>query len=64
MTGHGDLETAVDVMRSRLDFVTKLFSTPDLMKKIETALAETGEQARDRGTKNSLPHRATHRQRK
>ena len=40
MTGHGDLETAVDVMRSgAFDFVTKPFSTPDLMKKIETALA-------------------------
>ena len=40
MTGHGDLETAVDVMRSgAFDFVTKPFSTPDLMKKIESALA-------------------------
>ena len=39
MTGHGDLETAVDVMRSgAFDFVTKPFSTPDLMKKIESAL--------------------------
>ena len=39
MTGHGDLETAVDVMRSgACDFVTKPFSTPDLIKKIETAL--------------------------
>ena len=33
MTGHGDLETAVDVMRSgAFDFVTKPFSTPELMK--------------------------------
>ena len=40
MTGHGDLETAVDVMRSgAFDFVTKPFSTPELMKKIESALA-------------------------
>ena len=40
MTGHGDLETAVDVMRSgAFDFVTKPFSTPDLIKKIESALA-------------------------
>lgn len=39
MTGHGDLETAVDVMRSgAFDFVTKPFSTPELMKKIESAL--------------------------
>ena len=42
MTGHGDLETAVDVMRSgAFDFVTKPFSTPDLMKKIESALASS-----------------------
>lgn len=42
MTGHGDLETAVDVMRSgAFDFVTKPFSTPELMKKIESALASS-----------------------
>ena len=42
MSGHGDLETAVDVMRSgAFDFVTKPFSTPELMKKIESALAES-----------------------
>ena len=40
MTGHVDLETAVDVMRSgAFDFVTKPFSTPELMKKIESARA-------------------------
>jgi len=42
MTGHGDLETAVDVMRSgAFDFLTKPFSTPDLIKKIESALASS-----------------------
>ncbi len=35
MTGHGDLETAVEVMRTgAFDFVTKPFSTPDLIKKL------------------------------
>ena len=39
MTGHGDLDTAVDVMRDgAFDFVTKPFSTPDLINKIESAL--------------------------
>jgi two-component system, LuxR family, response regulator DctR len=42
MTGHGDLETAVDVMRlGAFDFVTKPFSTPNLIKKIESALHES-----------------------
>jgi len=44
MTGHGDLETAVDVMRlGAFDFVTKPFSTPDLLKKIESALRKSQE---------------------
>ena len=44
MTGHGDLETAVDVMRDgAFDFVSKPFSTPDLMKKIESALAASAD---------------------
>lgn len=42
MTGHGDLETAVDVMRlGAFDFVTKPFSTPNLIQKIESALHES-----------------------
>jgi len=42
MTGHGDLETAVEVMRlGAFDFVTKPFSTADLVKKIESALVES-----------------------
>ena len=44
MTGHGDLETAIDVMRlGAFDFVTKPFSTPDLLKKIESALRKSQE---------------------
>ena len=44
MTGHGDLETAVDVMRlGAFDFVAKPFSTPDLLKKIESALCKSEE---------------------
>ena len=44
MTGHGDLETAIDVMRlGAFDFVTKPFSTPDLLKKIELALCKSEE---------------------
>jgi len=44
MTGHGDLETAIDVMRlGAFDFVTKPFSTPDLLKKIESALCKSEE---------------------
>ena len=39
MTGHGELDPAVDVMRDgAFDFVTKPFSTPALIKKIESAL--------------------------
>lgn len=39
MTGHGDLDTAVDVMREgAFDFVTKPFSTPELMRKVESAM--------------------------
>lgn len=42
MTGHGDLETAVAVMRNgAFDFVTKPFSTPELIKKIESALLDS-----------------------
>ena len=42
MTGHGDLETAVEVMKAgAFDFVTKPFSTPGLIKKIEAALAQS-----------------------
>jgi len=44
MTGHGDLETAIDVMRlGAFDFVAKPFSTPDLLKKIESALCKSEE---------------------
>ena len=40
MTGHGELDTAVEVMRDgAFDFVSKPFSTPDLIKKVENALA-------------------------
>ena len=40
MTGHGELETAVEVMREgAFDFVPKPFSTPDLMSKVEAALS-------------------------
>ena len=43
MTGHGDLDTAVQVMREgAFDFVTKPFSTPELMTKVEAALAASG----------------------
>ena len=43
MTGHGDLDTAVRVMREgAFDFVTKPFSTPELMTKVEAALAASG----------------------
>lgn len=42
MTGHGDLETAVEVMRTgAFDFVSKPFSTPELIKKIEAALLDS-----------------------
>jgi two-component system response regulator DctR len=40
MTGHGELDTAVQVMRDgAFDFVSKPFSTPDLMSKVESALS-------------------------
>ena len=40
MTGHGELDTAVEVMRDgAFDFVSKPFSTPDLMSKVESALS-------------------------
>ena len=39
MTGHGDLDTAVEVMREgAFDFVTKPFSTPELMQKVQSAM--------------------------
>ena len=39
MTGHGDIDTAVDVMRAgAFDFVSKPFSTPQLIDKITDAL--------------------------
>ena len=65
MTGHGDLETAVDVMRSgAFDFVTKPFSTPDLMKKIESAPTASAamnmhaiEEQKIRGSPSSSPTR-------
>ena len=43
MTGHGELDTAVEVMREgAFDFVTKPFSTPELMTKVEAALSASG----------------------
>ena len=40
MTGHGDIDTAVDVMRTgAFDFVSKPFSTPRLIDKINDALS-------------------------
>ena len=50
MTGHGDLDTAVEVMREgAFDFVTKPFSTPELMTKVEAALetSATANQSED-----------------
>jgi len=42
MTGHGDIEMAVDVMKQgAYDFVTKPFKTTDLMKKIEVGYAQS-----------------------
>jgi len=55
MTGHGDLDTAVDVMRDgAFDFVTKPFSTPDLIKKIESALLSSAVAVDDENNQSRL----------
>lgn len=49
MTGHGDIEMAVDVMKQgAYDFVTKPFKTTDLMKKIEIGFSLSSERIRRR----------------
>ena len=63
MTGHGDLDTAVQVMREGAStFVTKPFSTPELMTKVEAHWRPVASLIRVRGTKrNFLTPRAAHR---
>ena len=49
MTGHGDIEMAVDVMKQgAYDFVTKPFKTIDLMKKIQIGFSQSAERMRHR----------------
>ena len=55
MTGHGDLDTAVDVMKhGAFDFVTKPFSTPDLIKKIMAALESSKVAIKEESERSSL----------
>ena len=55
MTGHGDLDTAVQVMREgAFDFVTKPFSTPELMTKVEAALASSGAANQSEGNQKKI----------
>ena len=44
MTGHGDIEMAVDVMKQgAYDFVTKPFKTTDMIRKIEAGFLQSAE---------------------
>ena len=55
MTGHGDLDTAVQVMREgAFDFVTKPFSTLELMTKVEAALASSGAANQSEGNQKKI----------